>query len=1315
MVQRLLTADLLPAGPPETDTPGMHPRRPLVVRVDWAGGDAVPTCQTSAYDRRRMHADDGAQQQGDDSTLAPSAGDGARATRDDGGGGASVEWALLEPATSDAPPVLLGVPRELLKGNLRASAAYAADTGAHAEDMGAHAHIADAYTHATGTAGIAAAQSVADSRGAMPRHLADSGAALLPAPTSEVAQVRLPASLLQKALRRGFCSPAPLLEACTALLAGSRGREVEREADQPPRGGAYALLCTIWGCMLVDASPFDAPTDGGALGLEQLIALSLVARADAGWVMPPALARKAVAAALRVQQRPANQWLGFMDRDFAPNGQIIGWRLEQPQGGAPAAEPMGAEGSAGAGSGSGGEGGAESGSHWSAAEARAIELRNVLVVGQAAIGGSIRWGRWDKFVGEPTGAALVAYLNPDFTEWYAPGTEGQPPRLHAAAVDGEQSLLDAWVGRANSPVPNLRVQRLDAECRLAAYDPHVTPSSLLLLQATLADPPLSWKKHSLPSLARQVRKLISEANPRLQERAGSMRVAMWGNAGSGATAVAAQGERQQSEKTSLPPLYCVLQTAKTDDAKQAASGAGASDSVVAPPAKVAVYSSAREVVTPTGKLSEKEIEIIECYEAVQRWQQSHWQRHQQPHLPHMGMQTGDGDSRVGATVSSAATANESVGAADGAAVEPKMVATRAVVGAPPSAYDGRTAFLLAFAEAAEIEVTPVDGPTEVVNVLFCGTVDEPLRVQRVGKARDEAASVVESGASGANAVPSLGYVQRSRSDGERRLIEAAERAVAARWAEGRRVSLPAPPPGFQWELGAAAGQEEEAEKSVELSAIHEKGSGWAFKIGGVGVQAFDARAVITPCSLTAANHDPLALDSSSQHAGWLRAAFYVKDAFGALPSGDGVMNVLDKLHAHATITRRKGAHEGQVYDWVPLALGGGVLARTWRDALLVLKTRDADHIVLGPVLADGSGSIRDMSEGVLIRLYYALEMLYPTALIKEGALRWRVRPRGAGYHHMLDCLERLGRSTGPLLSAGTPRPHVAPPPPMYDALPAPPTSVGSSSSALPAPPTSVGSSSSPTDAGTPLTSVKRRLQRSAAAAGVRATAAIATSEAHHGSGGDRGAPGGGGDGVGGSGGGELCNPATSLAMAVAVGAEDLAEYMPLPKVTTTLWPHQEASCAKIVQGVKEGRRGHADASAVGAGKTLTALATIVRLAAHIESKGKTRNGVLVMLPTKALIKEWLLEIAAHTSGFHVIEQREDGSLFSLTYGRSTPPIDGSSLIISTLDRVSEHPFIRQAAWDFVVSRPKLAERAPPRALIRSVTRARGGAVSPERT
>ena len=49
-----------------------------------------------------------------------------------------------------------------------------------------------------------------------------------------------------------------------------------------------------------------------------------------------------------------------------------------------------------------------------------------------------------------------------------------------------------------------------------------------------------------------------------------------------------------------------------------------------------------------------------------------------------------------------------------------------------------------------------------------------------------------------------------------------------------------------------------------------------------------------------------------------------------------------------------------------------------------------------------------------------------------------------------------------------------------------------------------------------------------------------------------------------------------------------------------------------------------------------------------------------------------------------MEQRSDGTLFSLTYGKSGSPIDGNTLVISTLDRVAKAPFVRQASWDFVV-------------------------------
>ena len=116
------------------------------------------------------------------------------------------------------------------------------------------------------------------------------------------------------------------------------------------------------------------------------------------------------------------------------------------------------------------------------------------------------------------------------------------------------------------------------------------------------------------------------------------------------------------------------------------------------------------------------------------------------------------------------------------------------------------------------------------------------------------------------------------------------------------------------------------------------------------------------CSLDTTNHAPLELNDKCR--GLLHLALYVQKDGEALSAGEKVLRALNDLHRHATSVRRQGAREGQIFDWLPLAARGGVAARTWRDALLALKTRDAEHVVLGPVLADGTGSIRDMSEGV---------------------------------------------------------------------------------------------------------------------------------------------------------------------------------------------------------------------------------------------------------------------------------------------------------------------------------------------------------------
>ena len=59
-------------------------------------------------------------------------------------------------------------------------------------------------------------------------------------------------------------------------------------------------------------------------------------------------------------------------------------------------------------------------------------------------------------------------------------------------------------------------------------------------------------------------------------------------------------------------------------------------------------------------------------------------------------------------------------------------------GPPLTNVDGRIGFLLAFAFSIEVVVkTPFSEEKEVVSAMFCGDANEPLLVQRIGKARRE--------------------------------------------------------------------------------------------------------------------------------------------------------------------------------------------------------------------------------------------------------------------------------------------------------------------------------------------------------------------------------------------------------------------------------------------------------------------------------------------------------------------------------------------------------------------------------------------------
>jgi hypothetical protein len=439
---------------------------------------------------------------------------------------------------------------------------------------------------------------------------------------------------------------------------------------------------------------------------------------------------------------------------------------------------------------------------------------------------------------------------------------------------------------------------LDKECRLAAIEPSIMPSTLVLLQAVLGCPPTRWKKHSLPSLARQVRKLVSEANARFQERVQLARLATWGKAESTGPSLGNLGKLQVM------------------------------------PVKESSYKSYREVVTPTGKLSEGEIEIIECFEAIQALESD--------------CEGGARGHSLTVTVSDTS-------------LEGFPHLGRIQAGPPLTEFHGRTAFILAFAAAMEVEVSPDpkdSSKKETVSAMFCGDNNEPLLIQRIGKARKEGKELATAGGatSGATSVPSLGYVQRSRCKEEQMLMEAAEMAVSVNWEGGLTMPIPLPPAGIQWEI---PGGEEHVTRSAKLVDDGSGKKAWRFAIGGIKVEAFDARPVISSCALSLddESHPPVPLEGTERYE-LLRKLLYV-DSESCRCRGKEVLESMAALHSVAEADRNDsngGLNEGIVYDWMPLATKSLLPSRTWRDVLLAIRTRDIDHVVLGKgICPDGTG------------------------------------------------------------------------------------------------------------------------------------------------------------------------------------------------------------------------------------------------------------------------------------------------------------------------------------------------------------------------
>lgn len=138
-----------------------------------------------------------------------------------------------------------------------------------------------------------------------------------------------------------------------------------------------------------------------------------------------------------------------------------------------------------------------------------------------------------------------------------------------------------------------------------------------------------------------------------------------------------------------------------------------------------------------------------------------------------------------------------------------------------------------------------------------------------------------------------------------------------------------------------------------------------------------------------------------------------------------------------------------------------------------------------------------------------------------------------------------------------------------------------------------------------------------------------------------------------------------------------------PQIVTHLWEHQTLSSEKIIDGIfVQKKNGHCDASCVGSGKTLVALAVIAKLMNLDKNDGS--SGALILLPTEKLYNTWINEINAHTKDFKTHIQHANGTISfpTETKKQTGEKIEHNSILITTLGRMRDHPIVHK--WLYVI-------------------------------
>ena len=942
---------------------------------------------------------------------------------------------------------------------------------------------------------------------------------LFPRVSQAKMRVRYPALLLQRCVRRGLC------------LGGPKPLEEALDALCTARKGLSGWYTLVWRLLisaLEDVGPYaeTQANNSASISIPSLLGIALVAHVDPEFAPPDPLARKIKSSALALQSLddPGSvwPWKGFR-HSKAKLDTITEWARD------PAPGPR----------------------------SRVRDALRAAIMSLPVSAGELDLLR-----------CYIGLLAPDSHIKRSPEPLPAPPTA------------------SRRPPQDPETSAVEAAVRLSAFDHQLHGNVLLFLQALLPYPPSEPSQHSLRALSGLVWRLNSGVNARTARRDGGPRQELF--------------RIMQFADTSAKDIAAEAEAAR----KKRSDDRDCRDSDANPGTRSYwKAASVEDVLT----LSDRERGILTVIRSVQKTL-----RRCNAAEGYGATQSRDYKGIVRVKPEPSSALHSDAFAADISDGEMAMLGTM------PSPLDARTAFLQLFGQSHVFSATSTGGdaapsktrrktrkpePKIPCIVYFGDAADDNGAAEPAEKLNMDDAKSLGGRSSLLDSVCAQTVVSANSRETSRTVTGPAHAELVdkliCRLEEGLEVDPGDAPEGFawRWDYNAAlrgdAGPDGARTRTVRVW-VRRRSRGvqtlanFEFFANGLRVRLFDASRALVPCERPVR---PAVLKEEMKRL--VDQALYVTPQQTAGSNSDSPatdpVQLLKDLEAAARLARRQSKGRSDrfqhVFDWSSAVAQSPLGRHVWRDLFVKLATRESAHVHVSPVDSLGArkvGSVRQMTEGTVLRLMFLLQALYPHNVRRSGELAFTVGHIDTpSYLHM-----------------------------------------------------------------------------------VRAVRALA------------------------------------FGSAAGAGSDKAVDMTPVPVVSTSLWPHQAKAVKGIVGGIRAGKRGFADASAVGAGKTLTALATMCGVSRYLQNDGgpsTNRHGFLVLVPTSSLIREWTSQALQHTRGLHVVTQRANGALMSRgvsnagarpnklsAAARRHIKLDGNSIVVSTLSRVRDHPFTQHPGWDLVV-------------------------------